>query len=131
MPDEPLPRPALTDNFRVGDWLVQSNLDRLSRGETLIHLRPQLTNLLLLLARHAGKVVAKDLILKEVWGSLYVGESALTRCITEIRQDLGDDARQPKIIETIPKRGYRLVAPVEFLAEIMPMTDGRPASPPP
>jgi eukaryotic-like serine/threonine-protein kinase len=130
VPDEPLRRPALTDNFRVGDWLVQPDLDRLSRGETLIHLRPQLTNLLLLLARHAGRPVAKDLILTEVWGSQYVGESALTRCITEIRQALGDDARQPKIIETIPKRGYRLVAPVEFLPDAVPTPDGRPASSP-
>ncbi len=115
VPDEPLPRPALPEDFRVGDWLAQPSLDRLSRGETRVHLRPQLTDLLLLLARHAGRPVSRELILKEVWGSQYVGESGLTRCITELRQALDDDARQPRIIETIPKRGYRLLAPVVFL----------------
>ena len=115
MPGEPPKRPVLAEDFRVGDWLVQRSLDRLSRGNTLVHLRPQLTDLLLLLARHVGRPVPKHLILQEVWTSQYVGESGLTRCIAELRQALDDDARQPKVLETIPKRGYRLVAPVVFL----------------
>ncbi len=120
MPDEPSKRPALSGDFRVGEWLVQPSLDRLSRGDTLVHLRPQLTDLLLVLARHAGKTVSKEAILKEVWATEYVGESVLTRCITEIRQALHDNARAPTVLETIPKRGYRLVAPVEFLADEQP-----------
>jgi hypothetical protein len=90
----------------------------------VVHLRPQLTDLLSLLARHAARTVPKHVILDEVWASQYVGESALTRCIAEIRQALGDDARRPTIIETIPKRGYRLVAPVAFLPAGAPHANG-------
>jgi DNA-binding winged helix-turn-helix (wHTH) protein len=113
--DEPPKRPDPPEDFTIGEWLVEPSLDRLSRADSVVHLRPQLTDLLLLLARHAGRTVPKHVILDEVWARQYVGESALTRCIAEIRQALGDDARQPTIIETIPKRGYRLVAPVVFL----------------
>lgn len=122
MPDDPSKRPAFTGDFRVGEWLVQPSLDRLCRGDSQVHLRRQLTDLLLLLARHAGRTVPKEVILKEVWATQYVGESVLTRCITELRHALEDSAHAPRIIETIPKRGYRLVAPVEFLENAAPQS---------
>jgi eukaryotic-like serine/threonine-protein kinase len=107
-------------DFRVGDWLVEPSLDRLSRNGTTVHLRPQLTNLLVLLARNAGRTVSKDEILSKVWDGQYVAESGMTRCIAEIRQALGDDARDPKIVQTITKRGYRLVAPVTVIQPALP-----------
>ena len=115
MSDEPRQRSDLAEDFRVGEWLVQPSIARMTRGDTVVHLRPQLTDLLVLLARRAGQTVTKETILQEVWARQFVGESGLTRCIAEIRRALNDDARQPKILETIPKRGYRLVAPVTFL----------------
>mgnify|MGYP003586200707 CR=1 FL=1 len=118
------PHLAFAPDFRVADWLVEPSLDRLSRGETVLHLRPQLTNLLVLLAEHAGKTVSKDEILARVWEGQFVAESGMTRCVAELRQALGDDAREPTVLETIPKRGYRLVAPVVFLDEAP-----RPAAP--
>ena len=102
-------------DFRIGEWLVEPSLDRVSRAGTVLRLRPQLVNLLVLLARHAGRTVSKETILAEVWEGQHVAESGMTRCVAEIRQALGDDAHAPRIIETIPKRGYRLVAPVVFL----------------
>ena len=101
------------DDMRIGDWLLQPSIDRLSRNGTSVHLRPQLTNLLVLLAQNAGRTVSKDEILSKVWEGQFVAESGMTRCIAEIRQALGDDARDPKIVQTITKRGYRLMAPVE------------------
>lgn len=115
MPAEERERVAFAADFRVGEWLVEPSLDRLSRNGAVVRLRPQLTNLLVLLAAHAGRTVSKDEILSKVWEGQFVAESGMTRCIAEIRQALQDDAREPKIIETIPKRGYRLVAPVAFL----------------
>ena len=100
------------DDMRIGDWLLQPSIDRLSRNGTSVHLRPQLTNLLVLLAQNAGRTVSKDEILSKVWEGQFVAESGMTRCIAEIRQALGDDARDPKIVQTITKRGYRLMAPV-------------------
>ncbi len=107
-------------DFRVGDWLLEPSLDRLSRDGTVRHLRPQLTNLLVLLARNAGRTVSKDEILANVWEGQFVAESGMTRCIAEIRQALGDDARDPKIVQTITKRGYRLVAPVTIIKPAPP-----------
>jgi DNA-binding winged helix-turn-helix (wHTH) protein len=105
----PVPFP---DDVRIGDWLLQPSIDRLSRNGTVVHLRPQLTNLLVLLAHHAGRTVSKEEILSRVWEGHFVAESGMTRCIAEIRQALGDHARDPKIVQTITKRGYRLMAPV-------------------
>ncbi len=115
MAEEP-PKAPLAGDFRLADWIVHPSLDRISRGDTVVHLRPQLTDLLVLLARHPGETLHKDRILQDVWATQFVGESALTRCITELRQALQDDARSPRLIETIPKRGYRLVGPVQFIA---------------
>ena len=112
MPGEESERRPFATDFRIGDWLVEPSLDRLSRNGTVLHLRPQLTNLLVLLAENAGRTVSKEEILARVWEGQFVAESGMTRCIAEIRQALGDDARDPKIVQTITKRGYRLVAPV-------------------
>ncbi|MBS1856680.1 MAG: winged helix-turn-helix domain-containing protein [Acidobacteria bacterium] len=69
-------------------------------------------DLLVLLAEHAGSAVSKDEILDHVWKSRFVGESALTRSIAELRQLLGDNEHQPQYIETLPKRGYRVIAAI-------------------
>jgi serine/threonine-protein kinase len=98
--------------FRLGDWLVQPDLGRISHGEEVVHLRPQLMDLLVFLAQRAGELASKQEILDEVWPEEFVAESALTRCIAELRQALGDEAAQPRYIETVPKRGYRLIAAV-------------------
>jgi DNA-binding winged helix-turn-helix (wHTH) protein len=104
-------------NFTLGDWLVQPSLNRISQGETEVRLRPQLMDVLVCLAERAGRTVTKNELLDLVWPGQYIVESGLARCVAEIRQILGDTARQePRYIETISKRGYRLVAPVAFLA---------------
>src|SRR5262245_22117380 len=72
-------------------------------------------DLLTYLAAHAGEVVSKDQLLNDVWGAQAVSESALTRTVTELRQALGDDADEPRLLETIPKRGYRLIGSVSSI----------------
>jgi DNA-binding winged helix-turn-helix (wHTH) protein len=116
---------GLKHEFRLGDWLVQPDADRIARGETTIHMRARLMDVLVCLAASAGEVVSKDDILAAVWGQKFLAESVLTRTITELRQALGDDPHEPRYIETIVKRGYRLVAPVE----VVPAHVG--ATPPP
>lgn len=100
--------------FSVGDWLVDPKACQLSRRGTVIKLRPQLVDLLVCLANRAGEIVLKDEILAEVWPGQFIAESGLSRCIAEVRQVLRDDVQQPQFIETIPKRGYRLIAPVSW-----------------
>jgi TolB-like protein/Tfp pilus assembly protein PilF len=67
---------------------------------------------LLCLARHAGETVVKETLFQAVWPDTFVTDDVLTHAILELRRAFDDDARKPRIIETIPKRGYRLVAPV-------------------
>jgi len=69
-------------------------------------------DLLTHLAAHSGEVLSKDQLLDGVWGAEAVSESALTRTVTELRQALGEDANNPRLLETIPKRGYRLIGSV-------------------
>jgi TolB-like protein/DNA-binding winged helix-turn-helix (wHTH) protein/tetratricopeptide (TPR) repeat protein len=72
-------------------------------------------DVLVLLAERAGRVVPREELIEVVWQKQYVAESALSGAICEIREVFGDNAQDPRFIETIPKRGYRLVAPVRFL----------------
>ena len=105
-------RPLSASAFRLGDWVVEPPLNRVSRGERTVHVRRQLIDLLVFLASRPGQVVPKEEIFRAVWPGQFVAESGLARCISQLRDVLEDDPRQPRFIETIPTRGYRLVAPV-------------------
>lgn len=100
--------------FEIADWLVEPSLCRLSRGGQTLHLRPKLMDLLVFLASSQGRVVPKGDILEQVWRGEFVVESVLGRSIADLRQLLGDDAARPRFVETIPRRGYRLIAPVRW-----------------
>src|SRR6476659_9973841 len=113
-------------DFRLGDWLVQPALCRLSKDGRTVQVRAKVMDLLAYLAARAGEVIPKDRLLDDVWGSQAISESALTRTVTELRQALGDDAEQPRLLETIPKRGYRLIAPVApALEAVTPSASGQ------
>ena len=107
---------ASAEDFRLGDWLVQPSLNRVSRGPESAALQPRFMDLLVYLAQHGGKVASKDEILDAVWGREFVSEGTLTHAVAVIRQTLGDDVRNPSYIETIPTRGYRLIAQVSPLS---------------
>ena len=68
--------------------------------------------MLVCLAEHAGQMVPKDRLLHAAWPDTAVGDDVLTRAISELRRLFEDDPKQPRVIETIPKSGYRLIAPV-------------------
>jgi len=106
----------------VGDWLVDAALNQISRGAEVQHLEPKTVEVLVALARQAGEVVSRDKLLSEVWKGLSVSDDALTQCITKLRQALGDTSKEPSYIQTIPKRGYRLIATVTS-----PLPAGAPA----
>jgi TolB-like protein/tetratricopeptide (TPR) repeat protein len=113
--------------FRLGDWRVEPSLNRLTRGDVVRHLRPRLMDLLAFLAARAGDVVTKDEILDAVWGQRFVAESVLSRSVADLRQFLDDDAEQPRFIETVPKRGYRLIADAVGGDRARPDPPGRPS----
>jgi DNA-binding winged helix-turn-helix (wHTH) protein len=110
-------------DFRIAEWLVQPSLNRLSCGEREVQVEPKLMDVLVYLAENAGQVVSKIDITDAVWPDLFITESVITRSIAGLRRAFGDDAKNPKFIETISKRGYRLIAEIE--------REPPPADPPP
>lgn len=108
--DVRLDRPFLLDGWRV-EPLAGNVVPRDGDGGGE-RLEPKVMAVLVELARHRGRVVSKERLIDEVWPGTHVGEAALSRCISELRRALGDDARNPRFIETLPKRGYRLLAAV-------------------
>jgi Tol biopolymer transport system component/DNA-binding winged helix-turn-helix (wHTH) protein len=99
-------------DFYLGAWLVQPSLGRVSLDGRTVQVRPKVMDLLVYLAGSPGIVISKETLLNEVWHTEAISESALTRTITELRNAVADDADQPRFLETIPKRGYRLIASV-------------------
>jgi DNA-binding winged helix-turn-helix (wHTH) protein len=73
-------------------------------------------DVLVLLAERADQAVSKDELIDRVWKRQYVTDDVLTVTIYALRKALGDDARQPQYIETVSRRGYRLLAPVRAVA---------------
>lgn len=95
----------------------------LRRGSRELHVTPKSLSVLNFLANHTGKVVAKDTLIAAVWEGIAVSDSALTSCIKELRRTLEDDARRPRFIETLNRRGYRFLAAVSRVAlmeEVLP-----------
>ena len=120
--------------FHVGSWVVEPSLNTISSNGRTIRLEPKVMEVLVCLARHAGESLSKEKLLQEVWPGTFVTDDALKRCILELRRVFEDDAREPRVIQTIPKRGYRLVAPVAPINGIQPesstgfpLTTGAPA----
>jgi len=101
------------EDFRLGGWLVQPSLNSVCRKGTSCRLEPKVMEVLLCLTRRAGETVPKDELLKTVWPDTFVTDDGLVHSISELRRVFEDDAREPRFIQTIPKRGYRLVMPVE------------------
>jgi DNA-binding winged helix-turn-helix (wHTH) protein len=90
---------------------------RLSRGGEPVELSSRYLDALALLLRERGRLVTKDRFMDEVWQGIPVTDEALTQCIRTLRRQLGDDAARPRFIETVPKHGYRFIAPVEWGGE--------------
>jgi transcriptional activator of cad operon len=98
--------------LRIGDWRVDPISSEISRSEQTVRLELRAMRLLLCLAEHAGGVVAIDTLLDQVWSGVTVSPDSVYQAVTSLRRVLGDDARRPAYIETVPRFGYRLVATV-------------------
>jgi TolB-like protein/DNA-binding winged helix-turn-helix (wHTH) protein len=99
-------------DFKLGDWLVRPRCDSIERGDTVVHVTPKAMAVLEHLALAAGDVVSREELFNSVWPGSAVTDDALTQCIVELRKALGDSAREPQFIETIPKVGFRLLPAV-------------------
>src|SRR5216110_1888388 len=110
-------------SFRF-DRLVLDPTDRqLKSGGEAVELNARYLDALTLLVSEQGKLVPKDRFLDEVWRGVPVTDEALTQCIKTLRKQLGDSATVPRFIETVPKHGYRFIAPVEAGSPAVPSTE--------
>ena len=105
-------RPRVTPPLRIGDWWINRATNEIGRADQTVRLEPKVMEVLIVLAEHARAVLTREELLAAVWPGVVVGDEALTQSIIKLRRALGDNPRSPAFIETIPKRGYRLIAPV-------------------
>jgi DNA-binding winged helix-turn-helix (wHTH) protein/tetratricopeptide (TPR) repeat protein len=106
--------------FRIGSWVADEAVDALVSPTGTLKLERRAMATLLHLAERAGEVVTRDELLDTVWGNVTVTDHSVATVISDLRRALGDDRAQPAFIETIAKRGYRLIAPVERLGPSVP-----------
>lgn len=104
--------------FDLGEVRVEPSSCRVVRDGRQIAVEPKVMALLELLASRPGEVLSKGEILERVWEGGFVVESVVTRAVSLLRAALGDDSRKPTYVETIPRRGYRLIAPVAGLETV-------------
>lgn len=108
--------PELEAGFRLGDFEIRPIEGLIVSSDCESRIEPKAMAVLLDLARHAGEVRSREQIQQSVWPRGYTTDDVLTRCIGQIRKALGDDPRQPGHLETLPRRGYRLLQPVAELS---------------
>src|SRR3954470_6303815 len=111
----------MAGSFVFEQFVLDPEDRQLRRGADPVELNGRYFDALALLVREAGKLVSKDRFLDEVWRGVPVTDEALTQCVRTLRRQLGDDAAQPRFIETVPKHGYRFVATVESAAGAAPL----------
>jgi len=105
-------------DFQLDGWVVSPKLNSLRRADRTVRVEPKVMQVLVCLAE-APDVVSKEKLMSTVWADTFVTDDVLTRSISELRKALDDDRKNPRYIQTIPKGGYRLVAPV---AKVKPAT---------
>ena len=103
----------LRRGFEFGPFTVIPERGIVRRDGEDVHLEPKQMDALVTLARHQPGVVSKDLLVEEVWGGRATADESIVQCIKGIRQALDkDDPRDPRYVETIHGRGYRLMLPL-------------------
>lgn len=113
--------------FLLDEWLVEPDLSLLSRDGETVHLEIKIMEVLVYLARHGSGVVTRQQIVEGVWDGCFISDNTLTHAIAELRRALGDSARNPDYIETVHRRGYRLLKQVTDLEGGSPRSFGTPS----
>ena len=106
----------LLQGFRIGPWWIEPLLGAVTgTNDEVLHLEPKVMDVFLCLAEHANELVTRNQLLDAVWHGQDVTDEPLTRAISELRRALHDNRGDPQYIETIPKRGYRLIGDIYLL----------------
>ncbi|HET9864743.1 MAG TPA: winged helix-turn-helix domain-containing protein [Steroidobacteraceae bacterium] len=115
---------ATPEPLRIGEWLVDPRDDSLTRGSERVKIEPRTMRLLMRLAQEPGSVVSQDELLESVWSGVVVSPASIYQSMSQLRKVLGDGEDPPRYIETVARKGYRLIATV---APASPATPALPA----
>ena len=107
----------MSGDFCIGPWRVQPAANRMSRGDEVVRLEPKVMQVLVCLAEQAGEVVTRETLITRVWPDVFVTDDVLHRAVRELRRVFGDSSSESRVIETIRKRGYRLMVGTEAAAQ--------------
>lgn len=111
--------------FRFDEFTLDVSNRRFLRGDAPLDLNARYFDALVLLVREQGQLIGKDRFFEEVWHDVVVSDAALSQCIKEIRRLLGDDASNPRFVETVPRHGYRFIAEVAHAS----VSNAKPGAP--
>jgi len=128
----PSPSPTPRQPLQIGEFLADPGLNVVVGPQGPVALEPKILEVLLCLAARPGETVAPEELLATVWEGKFVVDAVVTRAISELRRAFGDDPKAPRYIQTVARRGYRLiapVAPVAPIAPIPPLADAAPDTP--
>ena len=104
--------PPSASDFQIAGRTIRPSLNRVETAEGTVTLEPKVMRVLVSLARRPGEVVTKEELFRDVWDGAFVTDDVLTRAVGELRRLFSDTPESPRVIETIRKSGYRLIAPV-------------------
>ena len=113
--------------FKLGEWLVEPDLNQIRRGDEEIRLEVKIMELLAYFARRGNRLLTRRELIDGVWDTEFICDNTLTHAVAELRAALGDDCKSPAYIETIHRRGYRLKAEVMTLEDRPVAESGRPS----
>lgn len=106
------PQLQLGSSFLVGEWLADGDAISVRRGSTEHALEPRAFQVLRYLAERPGRLITIDELMDGCWQNVIVTPNTVARIIAQLRKALDDDARQPRYLDTVARKGYRLIADV-------------------
>ena len=104
----------MEQSFTLREWLIEPHRNSITGFHGPVKIEPRVMQVLVYLAHHAGETVSREEILDHVWEGTVVAEEALTSAVRKLRKALGDDAKNPEFIQTVPGQGYRLNVEVSW-----------------
>jgi DNA-binding winged helix-turn-helix (wHTH) protein/tetratricopeptide (TPR) repeat protein/TolB-like protein len=111
---DPADRPR---RLGFGPFVADPETGRLTEGGRVVPLAPKPFETLCYLAQRSGRVIPKTELVQRLWPDTFVTEDVLVQCVMEIRRALGDPAKAPQYVQTLPRRGYQFIAPVHVLED--------------
>ena len=116
----------MNGTFRVGEFLIDPQLNTITRDNQSTRLEPKVMQLLQRLSHTAGEVVSKEQLMRAVWTDTIVTDDVLTRAVSALRKAFQDNSKEPRYVQTVPKSGYRLIANVSY-DQTEPDPDSKPS----